>query len=132
MSSPADKGDAQVVIMSEMTDSQGHHNAPLPQPVFAAVALVSCGIYPQAFELRALAAREWRGVRHAADGDAMVGQLHVFGCQKLPTATWCSSVLSAERTERQTTTPTLQHVKGGKAIAPALSAPPPNPHKEKH
>jgi len=29
--------------MSEMTDSQGHHNAPLPQPVFAAVALVSCG-----------------------------------------------------------------------------------------
>lgn len=31
-----------VVIMSEMTDSQGHHNAPLPQPVFAAVALVSC------------------------------------------------------------------------------------------
>ena len=32
-----------VVIMSEMTDSEGNHTtAPLPQPVFAAVALVSC------------------------------------------------------------------------------------------
>lgn len=30
-----------VVIMSEMTDSTGHSNAPLPQPVFAAVAFIA-------------------------------------------------------------------------------------------